>query len=73
MIFSALITGTILTIGGQEIDVVAPHIVLGKVNDRRGQTHFTVMIGGMLRNITNKLGDLGSISKATPTYTLFVP
>lgn len=73
MIFSALITGTVLTIGGQEIDVVAPHIILGQVDDGRRQTHFAVMVGGMLRNITNELGDLGSISRATPSYTIFVP
>jgi len=58
MVLSTLVTSTVLTVGSEQVDVVASDKVLGKIDDGLGQTGFTMVVGCMLRYITNKLGDL---------------
>jgi hypothetical protein len=58
MIFTALVTRTVLAIGQEEIQVIAPNVVLGQVHDSHSQTGFAMMVCSNLRDITNKLGDL---------------
>jgi hypothetical protein len=58
MVFTASLTGTITAIGIQQIDVVAANEVLRQADNRLVQTHFTVVIGCMLRHEAGKLSDL---------------
>ena len=58
MVFTSCLTGTITTLGIQEIDVVAAHEVLRQANNRLVKTDFTVVVGRMFRNIASKLPDL---------------
>lgn len=53
MIFSSLIARAILTIGAQQVQVVAAYKILGQVNNRLGQTLFAMVVCSMLRNISN--------------------
>lgn len=53
MVFPSLITRTILTVGDQQVQVVAPNEVLCQVDNRLRQTLFPMVVCSMLRNISN--------------------
>ena len=47
--------------GEQQVDVVAAHILLRHVNDRHGQTLFTVVVSAVLRDVAGQLSHLDLI------------
>lgn len=61
MVFTTLVTGTVLTIGQEKVQVVRPDVVLRKVDDSHRQRSLTVVISCNFGNITDKLGDLREI------------
>lgn len=58
MIFTTFMTSSELSLWHEEIDVVTADVVLGKIDDSRSQTSFSVMVRRVLGDITDKLGDL---------------
>ena len=58
MIFTAHITRSVLSTWKEQGEVIGPHELLCKVNNSCGQTGFTVVVCGVLRNVPDKLGDL---------------
>lgn len=62
MILSTLITSTELSIGHQQIYVVATDVVLSQVDDSHHQTLLSMVVGGFLRDIAHKLRYLDNSS-----------
>jgi hypothetical protein len=58
MVFAACIARTVLTVGKQQIEIIAAHEVLRQIYDGSGQTGFTVVVCSVLTDVTNKLSDL---------------
>jgi hypothetical protein len=47
-----------LSFGFEQIDVVTAHKILSQVDNRHGQTLFSVMIRSLFGDISNELSDL---------------
>ena len=62
VILATTCTRTKLSTWIEQVDVVAADILLGKVDNGHRERLFTVVISGMLRDITNELSDLFSVS-----------
>jgi len=58
VVLPALVTRSVLPVGQQEVQVVAPDIVLCEVDDRHRQTLFAVVVCRVLRDISDELCDL---------------
>jgi hypothetical protein len=58
MVFASCITGTILTIWLEQVQIVRANVVLGQIDNGRHERLFTVVVCRMLRNITNELSNL---------------
>ena len=58
VVLATLITGTELTVRHEQVHVVTADEVLRKVDDGSHQTLLAVVVGGNLRDVTDKLCDL---------------
>lgn len=67
MVLSALITSTELSIGHEQIDVVASHKILGQVHDRHHQTLFAVVVAGLFGDVSDELSHLVAQGQVEPS------
>jgi hypothetical protein len=59
MVLSALVTRTVLSVRQQQIQVIAPDVILREIDDRHRQTLLAVVIRRMFGDISDELRDLG--------------
>lgn len=61
-------SGTKLTSGYKQVDIVTANEILGHVDDGSGNTSFTVMIFGNTSNVVSQLSDLIMSNKRISIY-----
>lgn len=63
VVFASSVTGTVLTIRFEEVEIICTNIVLCQIDNGSHKRLFTVVVSGMFRNITNELGHLREMDK----------
>ena len=55
VVLSSLVSGSELSVGKQEVEVIAADIILSQVDNCHGQTLLSVVVSGMFGDITDEL------------------
>ena len=58
MVLASLISGSELSVGQQEVEVVTADVILSQVNDRHCQTLLPMVVSGVFRDVADELSHL---------------
>lgn len=61
MVLSSLVSGSVLTRGDEQVDVVGPDKVLSESDDRSRKRDLSVMVGSLLGHESSELSDLDGV------------